>query len=117
RLSSLPSGPWVVGRLIAVSIPNPTSGGSMEKGSWVEKAGPWYRGVTRSQWLVLAIASAGWVFDVFEGQIFVSLKDPMLAALEPGICHAFLFNSSLAAVLMGGASGGVVFARLCAPRA
>jgi len=30
---------------------------------------PWYRGVTRYQWLVLAIASAGWVFDVFEGQI------------------------------------------------
>jgi hypothetical protein len=31
-----------------------------------------WQGVTRYQWLVLAIASAGWVFDVFEGQIFAS---------------------------------------------
>ena len=30
----------------------------------------WYAEVTRYQWLVLVIASAGWVFDAFEGQIF-----------------------------------------------
>ena len=37
---------------------------------------PWYRGITRYQWLVLVIASLGWVFDVFEGQIFVaSMRD------------------------------------------
>ena len=28
----------------------------------------WWQGVTRTQWLVLTIASAGWVFDVFEGR-------------------------------------------------
>jgi len=33
---------------------------------------PWWKGVTRYQWLVLLIASLGWVFDTFEGQIFVS---------------------------------------------
>jgi hypothetical protein len=48
-----------------------------------EQSEPWYRGVTRYQWLVLAIASAGWVFDVFEGQIIVSLKGSLLESLVP----------------------------------
>jgi MFS family permease len=39
----------------------------------------WYAGVTRYQWLVLAIASAGWVFDQYESQIFVITKDHVLA--------------------------------------
>lgn len=39
---------------------------------------PWYVEVTRYQWLVLAIASAGWVFDVYEGQIFNITRDQML---------------------------------------
>ena len=29
--------------------------------------GRWYAGITRYQWLVLVIASLGWVFDAFEG--------------------------------------------------
>ena len=29
----------------------------------------WYQGVTGYQWLVLVVASLGWVFDAFEGQI------------------------------------------------
>ena len=42
---------------------------------------PWYAGVTRYQWLVLTIASLGWVFDIFEGQIFVaSMREAMDAA-------------------------------------
>ena len=28
----------------------------------------WYQGVTRYQWLVLIVASLGWIFDAFEGQ-------------------------------------------------
>lgn len=31
---------------------------------------PWYHDVTRYQWVVLALASAGWVFDIYEGQVF-----------------------------------------------
>ena len=48
-----------------------------------EQQGPkentrWYHGITRYQWLVLLIASLGWVFDIFEGQIFVaSMRDAM----------------------------------------
>ncbi|NQT12809.1 MAG: hypothetical protein HQ582_08670, partial [Planctomycetes bacterium] len=45
---------------------------------------PWYEGVTRYQWLVLLIASLGWIFDVFEGQIFVaSMKDAMPSLVDP----------------------------------
>jgi MFS family permease len=40
---------------------------------------PWYAGVTRYQWVVLAIACAGWVFDVYEGQIFAITREQMLA--------------------------------------
>ncbi|HJO08744.1 MAG TPA: MFS transporter, partial [Verrucomicrobiota bacterium] len=39
---------------------------------------PWYSGITRYQWMVLIVASLGWVFDIFEGQIFVaSMRDAM----------------------------------------
>ena len=39
---------------------------------------PWYSGISKYQWLVLLIASLGWVFDIFEGQIFVaSMRDAM----------------------------------------
>src|SRR5262249_17511110 len=65
------------------------------------------------------IASAGWVFDVFEGQIFVSCKNQMLAALVPDDAASttaevarqreFIFNAGLAAFLAGGACGGIVF--------
>ena len=41
-------------------------------------AAPWYAEVTRYQWLVLVIASAGWVFDAFEGQLFNITRDDML---------------------------------------
>lgn len=76
---------------------------------------PWWKEVTRYQWMVLAIASAGWVFDVFEGQIVVSLRDEMLAGLIPGnlaevkAARDQLFDFGVAAFLAGGALGGVVF--------
>jgi MFS family permease len=76
------------------------------------KPPPWWQGVTRYQWLVLAIASAGWVFDVFEGQIFVSLKPRMFSELAPGKGQELAFNVSLAAFLLGGALGGIIFGML-----
>src|SRR5438046_815968 len=77
-------------------------------------AGPWYQGVTRAQWLVLAIASAGWVFDVLEGQLFGSLMNRMMPVLLDGAgisrSHQELFvNVGLGAFLAGGALGGIVF--------
>ncbi len=44
----------------------------------------WYHGITWYQWLILAIASAGWVFDVYEGQIFNITRSQMLSDILGG---------------------------------
>jgi MFS family permease len=73
----------------------------------------WYEGVTPYMWLVLAIGSLGWVFDIFEGQIFVaSMKEAMPALLPAGTLAGrvdFCNNIAMAAFLVGGALGGVLF--------
>jgi MFS family permease len=78
--------------------------------------GRWYAGVTGYQWLVLAIASAGWIFDAFEGQLFNITRQQMLADLlasrgAPDAIRRWgdLF---LAIFLVGGTLGGVVFGSL-----
>ncbi|HEX4148751.1 MAG TPA: hypothetical protein VHY20_07180, partial [Pirellulales bacterium] len=43
---------------------------------------PWYAEVTRYQWLVLLIASLGWIFDTFEGQIFPASEQVALLDLD-----------------------------------
>lgn len=82
----------------------------------------WYQGITRYQWLVLLIASLGWVFDVFEGQIFVaSMNDamPQLLGANPSSIDdatkktiASWNNYALASFLLGGAFGGILFGML-----
>lgn len=61
----------------------------------------WYSGISRYQWLVPAVASLGWAFDTFEGQIFVAgmNEDERQGYL------AFYNNITFAAFLFGGASG------------
>ena len=84
---------------------------------------PWYAGITRYQWLVLAVASLGWAFDVFEGQIFVaSMNEAMPELLPPEVAKledaarsgylAFYNNITFACFLLGGALGGVAFGML-----
>jgi MFS family permease len=77
---------------------------------------PWYAGVTRYQWLVLLIASLGWIFDIFEGQIFVASMEEAMKALTPtdtpkGTRDAYA-AWSMAVFLLGGAVGGVFFGKL-----
>ncbi len=78
-----------------------------------DEPGRWYAGITAYQWLVLLIASLGWVFDVFEGQIFVaSMKEamPSLVAEDTAEGTIALYNNlALGAFLLGGATGGIVF--------
>src|SRR5512142_3306295 len=73
----------------------------------------WYEGITSYVWLVLAISSLGWVFDTFEGQIFVaSMKEAMPALLPAGTLTGRVdsFNNiAMAALLLGGALGGIGF--------
>lgn len=77
------------------------------------RAAPWYRGVTAYQWLVLALASAGWIFDIYEGQIFNITRVPLLTQLlhvppdHPSV--AFAGDALLGVFLAGGALGGVLF--------
>ena len=69
----------------------------------------WYQGITRYQWLVLVIASLGWIFDVFEGQIFVaSMREamPMLLGVGADDPLAVTWNDwAFASFLLGGAVG------------
>jgi MFS family permease len=64
--------------------------------------------------MVLAVASAGWVFDVYEGQLFAIFKTPMLKELTGGDPAAVDWqgNLGLAAFLLGGAAGGLFFSVL-----
>ncbi len=81
-----------------------------------EKSLRWYEGITSYQWLVLVIASLGWVFDVFEGQVFVaSMNDAMPQLLGSNSTKKLIDswnNYSLASFLLGGAFGGVFFGML-----
>ncbi len=79
------------------------------------ETGPrWYEGLTATHWTVLAVASAGWVFDVYEGQLFAIFKTPMLRELTGGDPAAVDWegNLGLAAFLLGGAAGGLFFSVL-----
>ena len=80
-----------------------------------EGSQPWYAGVTRYQWLVLAIASAGWIFDAFEGQLFNLTRSQMLSDLleSSGRSQEKLWGDLFLAVfLAGGTLGGVAFGSL-----
>lgn len=75
----------------------------------------WYHHVTRYQWLVLVIASAGWVFDAFEGQIFnITRQDllrELLSAADPQK-QKWWGDLFLAVFLLGGTLGGILFGNL-----
>lgn len=74
----------------------------------------WYSGISQYQWLVLTIASLGWIFDVFEGQIFVaSMRDAMpnlLGGVSADSPEVRSWNDmAFGSFLLGGAFGGVLF--------
>lgn len=69
----------------------------------------WYSEVTRYQWLVLAIASAGWIFDVYEGQIFNITRNQMLSDIlgsDGGDVKKY-GDMFLGVFLLGGTVGGL----------
>jgi MFS family permease len=76
----------------------------------------WYAEVTRYDWLILLIASAGWVFDQFESQLFVITRDPLLAELLGPEARSgdapFWGDVLLGVFLLGGTVGGVLFGSL-----
>src|SRR5512139_796840 len=73
----------------------------------------WYAGVTPYQWLVLAIASAGWVFDAFEGQVFNITRNQLLADIlvvsSADQAIQRWGDVFLGVFLAGGTFGGILF--------
>lgn len=78
------------------------------------RTSPWHHGVTRYQWLVLIIASAGWIFDAFEGQIFNLTRAAMLAEILGDKPDDVLLwgDIFLGIFLTGGTFGGLLFGSL-----
>lgn len=76
----------------------------------------WYAGISRYHWLVLVIACAGWVFDVYEGQIFNITRDQMLtdvmasSGAQGGVKQ--YGDMFLGIFLLGGTVGGLGFGSL-----
>ena len=76
----------------------------------------WYSGVTRYQWLVLIVASLGWVFDAFEGQLYTITRADMLPDLlqvkgdDPLV--KLWGERFLGIFLIGGTLGGWIFSSL-----
>ncbi len=91
----------------------------MEEGSEMDKR-KWYQGVTKYQWIILIIACAGWIFDVYEGQIFNLTRGDMLNDLLSDVVDESARKAEvdkwgdwfLAAFLLGGTAGGLLFGSL-----
>src|SRR5438105_2059028 len=77
----------------------------------LERGSRWHEGISAAHWMVLAVASAGWIFDVYEGRLFTIFKAPMLTELAGGSARTIEWegNLGLAAFLAGGAVGGLLF--------
>lgn len=81
-----------------------------------EQPTKWYHGVTRYQWLVLVVASLGWIFDAFEGQLYNITRADML----PDLLHVgsndplvkIWGERFLGIFLVGGTLGGWIFSSL-----
>lgn len=76
----------------------------------------WTAQVSSYEWLVLIVASAGWVFDAFEGQIFNITRSDLLADLLRVGIHDPLVKRwgdiLLGVFLAGGTFGGMLFGSL-----
>jgi len=76
----------------------------------------WYAGVSGYQWLILAIASAGWIFDVYEGQIYNLTRDQLLKDILQGAGGPAAVSRFgeifLGIFLLGGTAGGLLFGSL-----
>lgn len=74
---------------------------------------PWWKGITRYQWLVLTVAFLGWVFDIMDTALFNFAKVPMLKELVGAERMATdgprIEGILLTVFLIGWSIGGLVF--------
>ncbi len=73
----------------------------------------WVREVSRYQWMVLAVAWLGWVFDSMDGTLYSLVQKPSMTELMgPNAAEAtisFYSSAVFSATLVGWALGGVIF--------
>ena len=78
---------------------------------------PWWKGVTRYQWVVLLVAWLGWVFDSMDATIYALVLHPALHELLPAAPGATVSTEAIgryggiifSLFLLGWAVGGVLF--------
>ena len=73
---------------------------------------PWYREVTWYHWLVVLIASSGWLFDCMDQRIFALAREPALRELLGGAGDSVVKSWAgwaTAAMMIGWATGGIIF--------
>jgi len=86
-----------------VAVPNPSA--------------PWYKTLTRYQWLILLVAWLGWVFDIMDTALFNFAKGPMLEEFFGGKAgykphSAYIEGFLLTVLLVGWSVGGLIFGAL-----
>src|SRR5262249_29940810 len=93
------------------------SGDSTSSAAGMKRSGSlsfaWTHEISRYQWLVLAVAWLGWVFDSMDGTLFSLVQKPSMTELMgSGATEATIgFFSSVvfSVMLVGWALGGIVF--------
>lgn len=72
---------------------------------------PWYKEVTMYHWLVVLIASGGWLFDCMDQRIFALAREPALKEVV-GASDEVIKNWAgwaTASMMIGWATGGIIF--------
>jgi MFS family permease len=75
------------------------------------QAGRVFEGVTFYHWLVVIIASAGWLFDCMDQRLFILGRESALRELMPGDPSAVRTHIGYAttSMILGWATGGIIF--------
>ena len=75
------------------------------------QAGRVFEGVTFYHWLVVIIASAGWLFDCMDQRLFILGRESALRELMPGDPSAIRTHIGYAttSMILGWATGGIIF--------
>src|SRR5689334_5671300 len=75
------------------------------------RSGGVFEGVTFYHWLVVLIASAGWLFDCMDQRLFILGRESALRELMPGDPTAIRTHIGYAttSMILGWATGGIIF--------
>jgi predicted MFS family arabinose efflux permease len=76
-----------------------------------DRTGSVFEGVTFYHWLVVIIASAGWLFDCMDQRLFILGRESALRELMPGDPLAIRTHIGYAttSMILGWATGGIIF--------